>query len=415
MPNIENFIPKRKLFKSKDQINSFGNIQNIGLIIDSLTNTNQKGLEKQTEIRTNLGQTRDKHRTNLGQDGNKSRTNLGQTKDKLKTNLSQNQDKPKSKPRTNLGQVEAVYDVCHLSGLQLKIMLFLINSCKLCGRKSTGALYIQTIMDHCGAPKLSIQKSIQRLELKNVIIRKSFKNGRGGWTEYEIPERIFNDMLTLESTMLIKRNLGQNLGQTKDITCSSSSLDLNYNTTNYLNSASPHEPEFNLGPLSEIGFTETHAKQIVKQGKLTPDEIQESIDHFAFDLAYNDKLKTIKTNPLAFFMGTLKKGDYYNPASNYESQKARNMRLSLEAKMQRQQAEKELEDKLKEAEWKEWVEGLTEQELMEFYVEQTPMASGIPERVQKTLKRKNALANAREYFEGEVWPQRKKEVLNENA
>ena len=162
-----------------------------------------------------------------------------------------------------------------------------------------------------------------------------------------------------------------------------------------------------------IGLTENHINQLTKQGKLTPEQIQESINHFAFDLSHNDKAKTFKFAPLEVFMGILRKGSYYNAPSNYESQRARNLRLSLEAKAQREQIEKELEEKLKEVEWKNWSEKLTDQELLEFYVEDKPL-EGVPDKVQKTLKRRNALTNAREYFESEVWPKQKGMIGDSN-
>jgi len=241
-----------------------------------------------------------------------------------------------------------------------------------------------------------LRNLISRLTKKNIVKVISFNKGRDGTRTFEFIKETYDQLIEMKdkdsSIPRVKHEVVEE--QVKIFTPKFS---------------------FNLEPLSNIGLTPNHIKQILNQAKITPEEIQDSINHFAFDLEHNDKAKTFKLSPLDVFIGMMRKGNYYNAPSNYESQKARNMRLSLEAKTKRQQAEKELEDRLKEIEWKEWSEGLTEDALMEFYVEQTPMASGIPERIQKTLKRKNALANAREYFEGEVWLQRKKEVFNENA
>ena len=386
MPSIENFMPKKKLFKSLEQIGDIGNTQNMNFVIESLTSINED------KLRTKLGQTQDKAST------------------EPKTKLGQTQDKASTEPKTKLGQIQKENRVEDLTGLQLKIALFLFNSCKINGKRSTGAIYIQSVMDNCKTSKFSAQKSIQRLEIKKIIVRKTFKNGRGGWTNYEIPENIFHEMLSLESTILVK----QNLGQTKDNTICSSSSDIN-KTTNYLNSDTI-EPQFtfNLECLAHIGFTHNHVSQILKLGKLTPEQIQESIEHFAFDLEHNDRAKTFKSSSVDVFMGILRKGTYYNAPSNYESQKARNFRLSLEAKMKREQIEKKLENELKETEWKVWSESLTDTALMEFYIEDRSIDESIPDKVQKTLKRRNALNNARQHFNDGIWPIKRNKILNEH-
>jgi hypothetical protein len=167
-----------------------------------------------------------------------------------------------------------------------------------------------------------------------------------------------------------------------------------------------------LASLFDIGFTQNHVNQIVKLGKLTSEQIQESIEHFAFDLEHNDKAKTFKSSPLDVFMGILRKGNYYNAPSNYESKKALNLRLSLEARVKREQIEKELEDKLKEMERNEWLAKLTEQELMEFFVEDQDLSS-VPEKSRKVLIKRNAINNAHQYFENEVWSDRRQAILVE--
>jgi DNA-binding transcriptional regulator PaaX len=45
-----------------------------------------------------------------------------------------------------------------------------------------------------------IRTTIQRLEKKGCIRRIEFKNGRGGWTRYELPESIYHEVLRSETS-----------------------------------------------------------------------------------------------------------------------------------------------------------------------------------------------------------------------
>ena len=112
-------------------------------------------------------------------------------------------------------------------------------------------------------------------------------------------------------------------------------------------------------------MTQNHVNQILKLGKLTLEQVQESIEHFAFDLEHNDKAKTFKFSPVDVFMGMMRKGAYYNAPANYEAREARNKRLYLEDKKRKEEVKLKLESELKEVEWKEWSEKLTDQELLE--------------------------------------------------
>jgi hypothetical protein len=161
----------------------------------------------------NLGQTQDKPRP-------ERRTNLGQTQDKPKTNLRQTQDKKgllHKKPRTNLGQTQDILPIlCNfysLVGLQRKITLFIYEICKVSRSRITSPLSTEHLASTCQTTKFSVQKTIQRLENKKVISRNSFKNGRGGWTQYELSDAIFQEIMHEETQSKLRTNLGQNLGK----------------------------------------------------------------------------------------------------------------------------------------------------------------------------------------------------------
>jgi hypothetical protein len=76
-----------------------------------------------------------------------------------------------------------------------------------------------------------------------------------------------------------------------------------------------------------------------------------------------------------------------------------------------------LDDQLKQIAMKDWFDGISESELMEFYVEPESGSElgSLSDKVQATFKKRNALKNAKEYFEVEFWPIKRKEILLKNT
>jgi len=297
--------------------------------------------EDQEKLRTNLGQTEDKVRTQL-------RTNLGQSEDRTRLNLDQTEDKVRTqlrtKLRTNLGQSEDKKPVSgHFSsliGLQRKITLFIYEACNISRNRITNALSVEHIANVFQTTKFSVRKTIQRLEEKRIIIRNNFKNGRGGWTQYELSDVIFKEIMQEETQDKLRTNLGQSEDKVRTqlrtelrtITPSSSSnISINTTTTEL-----PDEwQKINILPLESIGFTMGHLTQLQRAGITSAEFVQDSIDHFFYDLTTNNKGKEIKTNPLGYFMGIMKRVGVYAAPENYESEKDRALRTYIETKQRK--------------------------------------------------------------------------------
>src|SRR5438309_1730772 len=94
---------------------------------------------------------------------------------------------------------------------------------------------------------------------------------------------------------------------------------------------------------NEIRFGRHQVAQIAREGKFSPDELQDSIYAFAFDLSENGKAKTITGVPLNYFMGILRRGPYAAP-SNYESPEVRQKRLYLESKEKQRKKQQEMDE-----------------------------------------------------------------------
>jgi hypothetical protein len=54
---------------------------------------------------------------------------------------------------------------------------------------------------------------------------------------------------------------------------------------------------------------------------------------------------------------------------------------------------------------------------MDFYIENESGSElgSLPDKIQAAFKKRNALKNATEYFESEIWPLKRKEILSKNT
>jgi hypothetical protein len=227
-----------------------------------------------------------------------------------------------------------------LVGLQSALIVFLYQSCKAARSRCTDALTLEHMAACLGSHSGSVKTTLQRLEAKGYISRIGFKNGRGGWSKYELPDALFRELLQFETEnkLATKWQQTDNKVGTKPATepatslsSSSSSLDLeNFKTTttggtefDFFNPdkvrLAPEWERIDLTPLESIGFTLSHLIQVARQGKISAQETQDSIHFFEFDLRRNGKAQTLNGPALNFFMGILRKGIPYAPPENYVS------------------------------------------------------------------------------------------------
>ena len=110
-----------------------------------------------------------------------------------------------------------------------------------------------------------------------------------------------------------------------------------------------------ITPLASIEFTNNHLSQIFTKNELTPKQLQDSINAFAFDLDENKRGEKIKASPLNLFMGILKNGSAYNPPKNYESDEDRLLREQVEAEREKLEKRHQMQSELKELKYQNWL------------------------------------------------------------
>jgi hypothetical protein len=147
--------------------------------------------------------------------------------------------------------------------------------------------------------------------------------------------------------------------------------------------------------LAEIGFTKTHLKQVAQQQKLTPSEVQDSINFFAFDLSHNDKRREIKGAPLNFLMGIIRKGIPYVPPANYISFEDESRIKYLAALKAREEARAQQEQEIKTLALRDWFRSLSE-------ADKATIKESAPAHARERGPAQQLYIEA--YFEEKIWP-----------
>ncbi|MCZ2142011.1 MAG: hypothetical protein LC102_01110 [Ignavibacteriales bacterium] len=370
---------------------------------------------------------------NWQQTGNKvgtqpttNREQTGNREDQKKAPLTETGNKVGTQPTTlsatkrqqTDNKVATKVPFSSLVGLQRNVVLFIYNACKNARGRSTEALTLEHMGLYLKTSSGSVKTTIQRLEGKGCLARIEFKNGRGGWSKYELHETVFRELLQLETENKLATNWQQtdNKVGTQPTTepatsLSSSSSDVffeNLKKTTTSEQAQTESISVTLSPewlavdysdLSGIGFTETHLTQIMRQGKLKASEVQDSINFFAFDLARNGKGKALNGPPLNFFMGIVRKGIPYAPPENYESPADEVRRKTREFKELKERKREAEEQQLKDLEFSEWRRGLPSEELTAL----------LPEFARKPGPLQDSTLKS--HFETNVWPERSDKLL----
>jgi predicted transcriptional regulator len=261
------------------------------------------------KLKPNLSLTEVEVKSILSQTEVKPKSYKAETRVKVKT-------KPEPLPKPKLSQTEVKFEpnttFTSFVGLQRNIVLFIYDECQIILNNETHPLSIEHIAIYCKSTKSSVRKAIQRLEQKGAIVRVSFKNGRGGWTRYRLPERIYNEINRTISKGKYEPNLSQTevkpgttlRTELKPETLSSSS-SLNNKTTTTL----PVEwAEINIEAYQVFGFGMTQLKQLASLNVISSQDVEDSLAQYKYDY---DSGSLPRSANLNFLMGIMRKGGCY--------------------------------------------------------------------------------------------------------
>ena len=161
---------------------------------------------------------------------------------------------------------------------------------------------------------------------------------------------------------IIRQQLDSNKTADKTARGSNSSSDL-YKTTTTIEDKENRLIDKIVAPekIKRIGFGKTQINQLEGVAHLSVEQLQTSLEHFAFDLDSGNI--NIKTSPLNLFMGSLRNGGGYTSSKYVVEEEAaldRQLRIHRERKERAEKKREELEELLFGA----WLETKTKEELV---------------------------------------------------
>ena len=313
-------------------------------------------------------------------------------------------------------------NLSNIIGTQRKLILAIYINCKIFGGTTSQEMTIEHLANLAKCNKKSIKTTIFRLKEKGFIETIEQKSGRGGWIKYRIDQSLYTDILQQESQIFNQHNelevhnrftngaqmvhnqtTQQNTETNTNVSSSSSLINKTTTITNEEKNELPEEwKEIDIESLEElIRFHQGHIKQLFKHG-LNLKPVQESIYHYTFDLTENDKAKDIKTDPISFFMGIMKRSGYYAAPENYESPQVRGRRLFLEQEAQKAQKLLEAEKATMSAYFEVWSNKLSAQEKTELVGKDEMTGNGILMQSDKLKK----------HYREVIWPAHYQKLLN---
>lgn len=290
-------------------------------------------------------------------------------------------------------------DILTLTGLQLHLVIFIYDLCKRSGSRISDPIAISFLASSCETTTKSAQESLRRLQQKCFLNREKFKNGRGGWTQYSIPEVVFKELSQLESYNKLPTKLPQTYNKppsqlTTELPTSPPIVvvsNLNSKNTTNTQSGISDEPCFVIPQELSGKVSRRQLSEFVTLGKISESDLQLSLDAFAYDLRHNLVSIKFSNNPVGLLIGAIKNNGSYNSAKYVESVKAE-LRPFIESQREASAQKQELKAS------KEW-------EIFQTFKQENPDDYKILEQKVLDLGFKGALLEEFTYLEY------KKEVL----
>ena len=321
---------------------------------------------------------------------------------------------PTTQPTTNSPQSynkpTTKQSIISLVGLQKRIVLFLYELCRAKGMREIQNISIVWLSESCETTIRSAQETIRRLEKKGFILRKEYKNGRGGWTNYELPDSVYKELFQFETYNKLPTKLQQTPNKlpaqpttepTTTLSSSSSVLNINNKTTTQPTlETSDWIESINLEAVQSVGITRSVLKRCLDLYPiLNPENLEDLVCRFA---EFMKEPKNRVQNARGFFIGLAKQlSEGITPLDHIETANDRLMREYTEKLREKKERQEKLDREAMEFEFETWLETLEPSKQIEL----------IPEN--RFLKQGSAPHRAalKQHFSETIWPEKKQQIL----
>ena len=226
----------------------------------------------------------------------------------------------------------------------------------------------------------SLKTGLKRLVDKGIIAREPGKRGVGGVIQFSTSTNIKNKLLTtlsddlksndinIESNSYIYNSnittINKNNKKEEDQSNSTKPINQTQKIESIVTEYSSEWDNLDLSPLESNGMKKSHIQQLKNIEGLTPDMVQESINHYSWALDNDpERMKRYaqKQNQLKGLMGCLKKGNPWTEGE-YIDPIEEAMQKSIEAQKKRIERLKAQKEEMFNLEYEEWEMGLTIEE-----------------------------------------------------
>jgi hypothetical protein len=207
-----------------------------------------------------------------------------------------------------------------LVGLQRNIIIFMYEECKKSRSKITNALTLEYIGNSLKCRIYTVKNAITRLEKKKCLIRVSFKSGRGGWSQYELPDYIYHDVIENGTGSNSVANREQTGSKPVAKAVAQPVANSSRRRRDIINTSSSNEDDdwnFDIALFEKFGFTKAQLRQLITVDKLSALEVYQSLIEFEHDVTHGT-LPKINTTPINYLMGGLVKGSPYTSSAYHE-------------------------------------------------------------------------------------------------
>lgn len=256
---------------------------------------------------------------------------LGQSEAKVEPIISQRKEalrkvEPKPEPihKPKLSQTEvkvepkAVFE--ELVGLQRNVLIHFFEMCVRGGSRITPPVAISNLAIAVETTTSAGRKAIQRLEEKGFIIRATFKDGRGGWTKYEVKEEVYKTLLLSQTRAKVEPNISQSRVKVGTQVEPKPEPNVPYSNNSSLKENTNTEPviaDFQVPEnLKALGVGQKPLAVLVRDNFLNHEEVQASLNHYSHDIAKN----LVKVKSANFLFGCMRNKTPYISSSYAEAE-----------------------------------------------------------------------------------------------
>jgi DNA-binding MarR family transcriptional regulator len=255
-----------------------------------------------------------------------------------------------------------------LSGKQLELFNYILSKIES-PNKPSNPIISKDILPILDCSKNALKVHIDRLVKKQLIYRSGGKTSRSGYMIFSINKNIYS--LAIKSNIAVSKNTIEPLynNSNNNYYKNNEEQQVKFGTENLVNDNSEIElkgdwEKIDFSELEEFGFKKSHLQQIKKIDGVTPETVQDSINHYAWAL-HNRADEIIryapKNNRFKGLFGVLRKGSVW-VEDGYIDPIDEAINKSLEAKKkQLEKIKKQKEDQLN-LDFEIWKESLSEED-----------------------------------------------------